>query len=86
MGNDSQKQIVVKITAIDGSVEQYLVNIYREPNELDLKAVYVNNRQATKVDDTSYTIDIVKDTKQVDLKAILYSDCLLYTSPSPRDS
>ena len=74
MGNDSQKQIVVKITAIDGSVEQYLVNIYREPNELDLKAVYVNNRQATKVDDTSYTIDIVKDTKQVDLKAILYSD------------
>ena len=74
MGDLSEKQVIVKITSIDGTTEQYIVNIYREPSELDLKSVFVDNRQATKVDDTNYTIDIVKGTKTVDIKAILYSD------------
>ena len=73
MGDLTEKQIIVKITAVDGTVEQYLVNIYREPSELELKSVFVNNRQATRVDNENFTIDIVKGTTNVDLKAILYA-------------
>ena len=73
MGDLTEKQIIVKITAVDGTVEQYLVNIYREPSELELKSVFVNNRQATRVDNENFTIDIVKGTANVDLKAILYA-------------
>ena len=72
MGNTAEKQIIVKITSIDGDVQQYLVNIYREPSELYLKQVYVDNRLTTRTDDQNFTIDIVKGTKTVDIKAILY--------------
>ncbi len=60
MGNAAEKQIIVKITSIDGDVQQYLVNIYREPSELYLKQVYVDNRLTTRTDDQNFTIDIVK--------------------------
>ena len=72
MGNTAEKQIIVKITSIDGDVQQYLVNIYREPSELYLKQVYVDNRLTTRTDDQNFTIDIVKRHKTVDIKAILY--------------
>ena len=72
MGNTAEKQIIVKITSIDGDVQQYLVNIYREPSELYLKQVYVDNRLTTRTDDQNFTIDIVKGTKTIDIKAILY--------------
>ena len=60
------------IEIIDGDVQQYLGNIYREPSELYLKQVYVDNRLTTRTDDQNFTIDIVKGTKTVDIKAILY--------------
>ena len=66
----------VTVTVQSGALEEkeYKVYIVKDVQELDLKSVFVDNRQATRIDDTNYQIDIVKGTTDVDIKAILYED------------
>ena len=64
------KTIKVAITSINGKTKEYIVNIERAQNELGLKAVYLNNRIATKIDNSTYEIQVTKGTNIVNLKAI----------------
>ena len=70
---EREKSIIIRVKSVSGIVKNYIVNIYRDPEELELKAVYVDGRNATKVTDTSYTIDVLESKENIDIKAVLYN-------------
>ena len=80
IGTEKTKTIFVKVKSVSGTIKQYVVNIVREPDPLELKQIYVDNRIATKVNDTEYTIDIVKTKTNIDIKAILFNQTEEYAS------
>ena len=73
IGDAEEKTVIVKVESVSGIIKNYIVNIYRTPEELEIKNVYVDNRLATKVSDTEYTIDVVNTKTEVDIKAVLYN-------------
>ena len=80
MKDIDEKTIAIKVESVSGIIKTYIVNIYRQPSELALKNVYVDNRLATKVSETEYTIDVVSTTEQIDIRAILYNETSEYVS------
>ena len=73
IGTLETKTVFVKVKSISGKIKQYVVNIVREPDPLELKDVYVDNRLATKVSDTEYTIDVLDTKTNIDIQAILFN-------------
>jgi len=80
MTDTEEKTIIVKVESISGTIKNYVVNIYKEKEELALRAVYVDGRIARKVSDTEYTLDVVKGTNNIDIEAILYKQKGEYVS------
>ena len=70
MGTESNKTIKIDVISVLGTVKQYTVNIKKEQDEFGLEAVYLDDRIASKINDTTFEIDVTKGTTSVDLKAV----------------
>lgn len=80
MTDIEEKMIIIKVESVSGIIKNYIVNIYKEQDELALREVRVDNRLATKVSDTEYTLDVVIGTTEIDIKAVLYNLTSEYVS------
>ena len=80
VGDNTEKTVIVKVKTIAGTEKQYIVNIVREPDALEMKNIYVDNRLATKVDDTNYSIDVLNTKTTIDIKAELFNTESEYVS------
>ena len=60
----------ITVTAQDGTTRDCKLILKRQENNLGLDKVYLNGRAATKVDDTTFKIDVKKGTTKADIKAV----------------
>ena len=71
IGEEEEKSVKIKVISVLENEKEYIVNIYKEPERLTLKDIYVDGIKASKTSDTEYTIDIARIKKNVDIKATL---------------
>ena len=60
----------ITVTAVDGTVKTHTLTIHKKVNDLGLDKIYLDNRLATKVDETTFEIDVEKGMTLADIRAV----------------